>query len=114
MSDFSESAIVHTGACSASLELKVVELAMGPTYLNWLFEVLKRDSPKTRLVLDVSRLNRFIETRWFWMISISQVRLTLRRRYASLAYATLRRHASLAYATLCRYATLQHKTAMRR
>ena len=91
MSDFSESAIVHTGACSASLELKVVELAMGPTYLNWLFEVLKRDSPKTRLVLDVSRLNRFVETRRFWMISIS-----------------------LAYATLCRYATLQHKTAMRR
>ena len=56
----------------------VVERAPPQIYMNRLFEVPKRDSPKTRLVLDVSSLNLHIPTYRFKMTTIATVRETLR------------------------------------
>ena len=57
---------------------EVVEPAPPHVFLNRLFEVPKRDSPKTRLVLDVSNLNHHIPPYRFKMTTISTVRETLR------------------------------------
>ena len=59
------------------LEEGVIEPATGPIFLNRLFEVPKRDSDKTRLVLDVSRLNTSIPTFKFRMTTVNTVRQTL-------------------------------------
>ena len=56
----------------------VVEPAQHRVFLSRLFEVPKRDSMKTRLVLDVSRLNLHIPPYKFTMTTISSVRQTLR------------------------------------
>ena len=56
----------------------VVEPAQHRVFLSRLFEVPKRDSMKTRLVLDVSRLNLHIPPYKFKMTTISSVRQTLR------------------------------------
>ncbi|MEL7522454.1 MAG: hypothetical protein AAGJ80_12730, partial [Cyanobacteria bacterium J06553_1] len=55
------------------LSEEVIELAPSRVFLNRLFEVPKRDSLKTRLVLDVSRLNRSIPTFPFKMTTVSTV-----------------------------------------
>ena len=56
----------------------VVERARGKVFLNRLFEVPKKDSDTTRLVLDVSRLNVHITPFKFKMTTVASVRLALR------------------------------------
>ena len=60
------------------LEDGVIERAKGPVFLNRLFEVPKKDSDTSRLVLDVSRLNRHITPFKFKMTTVSSVRMALR------------------------------------
>ena len=55
----------------------VIEPSVGKVFMNHLFEVPKRDSLETRLVLDLSRLNCYIEPLRFRMTSPSHVRLAL-------------------------------------
>ena len=55
----------------------VVERAKGRVHLNRLFEVPKKDSDISRLVLDVSSLNRFITPYPFKMTTVSLVRQAL-------------------------------------
>ena len=57
----------------------VIELAGPHVFMNRLFEVPKRDSDKTRLVLDASSLNKFIPTHPFRMTTVQMVRQTLRQ-----------------------------------
>ena len=72
---------------SPSIQARVTELladgvgepALAPVFLSRLFEVPKRDSDKTRLVLDVSKLNLHIPPYRFKMTTISSVRQTLRQ-----------------------------------
>ena len=59
------------------LEDGVIEPTEGPYHLNRLFEVPKKDSSTPRLVLDVSRLNRFVTPFRFTMTTVAQVRRTL-------------------------------------
>ena len=56
----------------------VIERVHGHIFLNRLFEVPKKDSNNTRLVLDVSRLNKFIPAHKFRMTTVDMVRQTLR------------------------------------
>ena len=60
------------------LEDGVIERAKGKVFLNRLFEVPKKDSDTTRLVLDVSRLNKHITPFKFKMTTVASVRLALR------------------------------------
>ena len=57
----------------------VIEPAGPWIFMNRLFEVPKRDSPTTRLVLDVSCLNLSIPTFKFRMTTVKTVRRTLRQ-----------------------------------
>ena len=56
----------------------VVELAQGDVFLSRAFTVAKRDSVKRRLVVDLSRLNKFIKAHSFRMLTVRQVRLALK------------------------------------
>lgn len=60
------------------LQEDVIEIAGPIIFMNRLFEVPKRDSNTTRLVLDVSALNTFIPTYKFRMTTVRTVRQTLR------------------------------------
>ena len=55
----------------------VVEKTTGRYHLNRLFEVPKKDSDKSRLVLDVSALNKFIPSFSFRMTTVPMVRQAL-------------------------------------
>ena len=62
------------------LERDVVDPTKGPVFLNRLFEVPKRDSPESRLVLDLSRMNLYVRCYPFKMLTVPHVRLSLRPR----------------------------------
>lgn len=60
------------------LERGVVEPATGRVFLSRLFTVPKKDTGKTRLVMDLSALNKFLTPLRFKMVSVAQVRSVLR------------------------------------
>ncbi|KAK3895260.1 hypothetical protein Pcinc_001010 [Petrolisthes cinctipes] len=60
-------------------EKGVVERATGRVFLSRLFTVPKKDQGKTRLVMDLSKLNKFVKTLHFRMVSVAQVRTVLRK-----------------------------------
>ena len=59
------------------LEKDVIEETKDKIYLNRLFEVPKKDSEETRLVLDTSALNKHIQTYKFRMVTTKTVRHAL-------------------------------------
>ena len=59
------------------LEKGVVEKAFGKVFLSRLFTVPKKSSDKTRLVMDLSSLNKFLKPQHFKMVTVAQVRATL-------------------------------------
>ena len=52
----------------------VVEQYSGPVFLSRCFTVPKRGTSETRLVVDLSRLNQFIQPKKFKMVSVAQAR----------------------------------------
>ncbi|KAK3893387.1 hypothetical protein Pcinc_002819 [Petrolisthes cinctipes] len=60
-------------------EKGVVERATGRVFLSRLFTVPKKDQEKTRLVMDLSKLNKFVKPLRFRMVSVAQVRTVLRK-----------------------------------
>lgn len=52
------------------LHQTVIEQAHGKALLNRLLEVPKRDSLDLRLVMDLSRLNKYIQTFKFRMLAV--------------------------------------------
>ncbi|XP_076052207.1 uncharacterized protein LOC143031779 [Oratosquilla oratoria] len=59
------------------VEKGVVEKAHGKVFLSRLFTVPKKNSDKTRLVMDLSALNKFLKPQHFKMVTVAQVRATL-------------------------------------
>ena len=55
----------------------MVEKAFGKVFLSRLFTVPKKNSDKTRLVMDLSSLNKFLKPQHFKMVTVAQVRATL-------------------------------------
>ena len=61
------------------LSRKVVKKVKSIRFQGRLFHVPKRDSDKLRVILDLSRLNKFIQCDKFRMLTISEVRTLLPR-----------------------------------
>ena len=72
----SQSVVPHI---SEMLEKKVIERTSGKVFLSRLFTVPKKGSDRTRLVMDLSSLNKYIEHVPFKMVTVAQVRTTLCR-----------------------------------
>lgn len=58
----------------------VVVWARGRVFLSRMFTVPKKERKKTRLILDLSALNKFLKLRHFKMGTVTQVRSALRER----------------------------------
>ena len=72
----SQSVVPHI---SEMLEKKVIERTSGKVFLSRLFTVPKKGSDRTRLVMDLSSLNKYIKHVPFKMVTVAQVRTTLCR-----------------------------------
>lgn len=59
------------------LEKVVVERVTEKFFLSRLFTVPKKSSDRTRLVMDLSSLNKFIQHKKLKMMTVSQIRATL-------------------------------------
>ena len=75
----------------------VLVLQAGPVFLSRLSVVPKENSNEPRLVVDLSHLNAFIDSRTFRMLTVAQVRLVLHSGdwMFSLVLENAYRHVSL-------------------